>query len=63
MGFEPRKLGLRIGAAHQDGLVGPLACEGERVGAERDRAVSSVVGSEKLLGSPSLPRGEAKGMP
>ena len=63
MGFEPRKLGLRIWAPHQDSLVGLSSCKAGHIGAERDTAVSAVVGSEKLVGFPSLPRGEAKGGP
>lgn len=62
MGFESRKLGLRIRTPQQDSFVGFLSWEGGHLGAERDRAVSSGVGSETLVESPSLPRGEAKGM-
>lgn len=61
MGSEPRKLGLRIWAPHQDSSVGLLSRDGGHVGAERDRAVSSVGGYEEPAGSPSLLRAEAKG--
>lgn len=61
MGFEPRKLGLRIWAPHQDSSVGLLSCEARPIGAEKNGAVSIVIGSEKLVGLPSLPRGETKG--